>query len=49
MIDTVLTVIAVIAIFTLPIFIVWLTRKFRLLGAVGAIVICYLVGFAFRQ
>ena len=47
MIDTVLTVIAVIAIFTLPIFIVWLTRKFRLLGAVGAIVICYLVGFAF--
>lgn len=47
MIDTILTVIAVIAIFTLPIFIVWLTRKFRLLGAVGAIVICYLVGFAF--
>ncbi len=47
MIDTVLTVIAVIAIFTLPIFIVWLTRKFKLLGAVGAIVICYLVGFAF--
>ena len=47
MIDTVLTVIAVNAIFTLPIFIVWLTRKFRLLGAVGAIVICYLVGFAF--
>ncbi len=47
MIDTILTVIAVIAIFTLPIFIVWLTRKFKLLGAVGAIVICYLVGFAF--
>ncbi|MDE7379427.1 MAG: DUF819 family protein [Clostridia bacterium] len=47
MIDTILTVIAVIAIFALPILIVWLTRKFKILGAIGAIVICYAVGFAF--
>lgn len=47
MINTVLTVFAVIFIFVLPIFIVWLTRKFKALGAIGAIVICYIVGFAF--
>lgn len=47
MINTILTVVAVIAIFALPVFIVWLTRRFKVLGAVGAIVICYIVGFAF--
>lgn len=47
MIKTILTVIAVVCIFTLPVFIVWLTRKFKIFGAIGAIAICYIVGFAF--
>lgn len=42
-----LTIIAIICIFGLPVPIVWLTRKNKILGAIGAIAICYLVGFAF--
>lgn len=42
-----LTVIAVLCIFGLPVPIVWLTRKNKVLGAIGAIACCYLVGFAF--
>lgn len=42
-----LTVISVLIIFGLPIPIVWLTRKNKILGAIGAIACCYIVGFAF--
>lgn len=44
---TALTIIAILCIFGLPVPIVWLTRKNKILGAIGAIAICYLVGFAF--
>ena len=42
-----LTIIAIICIFTLPVPIVLLTRKNKILGAIGAIACCYIVGFAF--
>ena len=42
-----LTIIAIICIFCLPVPIVWLTRKNKILGAIGAIACCYIVGFAF--
>ncbi len=45
--NTALTVIAVLLVVGLPAPIVMLTRKFKILGAVGAIALCYLVGFAF--
>lgn len=41
-----LTVIAIIIIFCLPVPIVWLTRRNKILGAIGAIACCYIVGFA---
>lgn len=41
------TVIAILCILCLPAPIVWLTRKNKILGAVGAIACCYIVGFAF--
>ena len=44
---TALTVIAILCVFCLPAPIVWLTRKNKILGAIGAIACCYLVGFAF--
>lgn len=44
---TVLTVFSIIIILGLPIPIVWLTRKSKILGAIGAIACCYIVGFAF--
>ena len=44
---TVLTVIAILCILGLPAPIVWLTRKNKILGAIGAIACCYIVGFAF--
>lgn len=44
--NTALTIIAILCIFGLPVPIVWLTRKNKILGAIGAIAICYLVGFA---
>ena len=44
---TVFTILAIICIFGLPVPIVRLTRKNRILGAIGAITCCYLVGFAF--
>lgn len=46
MIETVMTVFAVIAVFTLPILIVFLTRKFKFLGTIGAVALCYVAGFA---
>ena len=42
-----LTIIAILCIFCLPVPIVWLTRKNKILGAIGAIACCYIVGFAF--
>ncbi len=42
-----LNVVAFLAIALLPALIIWLTRKNKVLGAVGAIACCYLVGFAF--
>lgn len=45
--NLVLTIIAILCIFGLPVPIVWLTRKNKILGAIGAIACCYIVGFAF--
>lgn len=42
-----LTILALLCIALLPALIIWLTRKNKVLGAIGAIVCCYLVGFAF--
>lgn len=42
-----LTIIAIICIVGLPFPIVWLTRKNKILGIIGAIACCYIVGFAF--
>lgn len=41
------TIIAIICIVGLPFPIVWLTRKNKILGIIGAIACCYIVGFAF--
>lgn len=45
--NTALTVIAILLILLLPFAIVPLTRKFKILGTIGAIAICYVCGFAF--
>ena len=45
--NTVLTIFAIVCIFGLPAPIVWLTRRNKLLGVIGAIACCYIVGFAF--
>ncbi|MDE6001332.1 MAG: DUF819 family protein [Clostridia bacterium] len=42
-----LTVIAILAILLLPVLMVFLTRKSKILGAVGAIALCYILGFIF--
>lgn len=42
-----LTIISILCIFGLPVPIVLLTRKNKFFGAIGAIAICYTVGFAF--
>ena len=42
-----LTIIAILCIFCLPVPIVWLTRKNKVLAAIGAIACCYIVGFIF--
>lgn len=44
---TALTVIAILCILGLPAPIVWLTRRNKILGAIGAIACCYIVGFVF--
>ena len=44
---TALTALAILCILGLPAPIVWLTRRNRILGALGAIACCYIVGFAF--
>ena len=41
------TLLALLCIFCLPAPIVWLTRRNRILGTIGAIACCYIVGFAF--
>ena len=40
-----LTIIAILLIVGLPVPIVWLTRRNKILGAIGAIACCYIVGF----
>lgn len=45
--STALTILAAACVFGLPAPIVWLTRRNRVLGSVGAIACCYIVGFAF--
>lgn len=42
-----LTIVAILCIFGLPAPIVLLTRKNKIIGAIGAIACCYIVGFAF--
>ena len=42
-----LTILGILCIFGLPILIVWLTRISKILGAIGAIACCYIVGFIF--
>ena len=42
-----LTIIAILCILCLPAPIVWLTRRSKVLGLLGAIACCYIVGFAF--
>ena len=42
-----LTILGILCIFGLPILIVWLTRINKILGAIGAIACCYIVGFIF--
>lgn len=44
---TILTIFAIICIFCLPAPIVWLTRRNKILGTIGAVACCYIVGFAF--
>lgn len=44
---TALTIVSILIIFGLPVPIVWLTRKNKIIGAIGAIACCYIVGFAF--
>ena len=44
---TLLTAVSILCVFVLPAPIVWLTRRNRILGALGAIACCYLVGFVF--
>lgn len=41
------TIFAILCILILPAPIIWLTRRNKILGAIGAIACCYLVGFAF--
>ncbi len=45
--NTALTVIAILCILGIPVFIVWLTRKSKIIATIGAVACCYLVGFAF--
>lgn len=42
-----LTILAILCVFGLPAPIVWLTRRNRILGTIGAIACCYIVGFVF--
>lgn len=45
--ETVLTVVIIVAMFCLPALVVWLTKKVRLFNTVGAIALCYALGFVF--
>lgn len=44
---TILTVVMILAMFCLPAFIVWLTKKVKFLNTIGAIALCYVLGFVF--
>lgn len=45
--STILTVVMILAMFCLPAFIVWLTKKVKFLNTIGAIALCYVLGFIF--
>ena len=45
--ETALTVVIIVAMFCLPALVVWLTKKVRLFNTVGAIALCYALGFVF--
>lgn len=45
--STILTVVMILAMFCLPAFVVWLTKKVKFLNTVGAIALCYVLGFIF--
>lgn len=45
--ETVLTVVIIVAMFCLPALVVWLTKRVRLFNTVGAIALCYALGFVF--
>ncbi len=42
-----LTILALCCVVGLPFFIVWLSRKSKIIGMIGAVACCYVVGFAF--
>ena len=46
---TIQTIIAILVIFLLPIGVVSLTRKSKILNTIGAIALCYIVGFIFSS
>lgn len=46
-VSTILTVAMILAMFCLPAFIVWLTKKVKFLNTIGAIALCYALGFVF--
>ncbi len=43
--STILTVVMILVMFCLPAFIVWLTKRVKFLNTVGAIALCYALGF----
>ena len=45
--ETALTVVIIVAMFCLPALVVWLTKRVRLFNTVGAIALCYALGFVF--
>lgn len=47
MTETILTVVIIVAMFLLPALIVWMTKKIKFLGTIGAVALCYAVGFVF--
>lgn len=45
--STTLTVLVILAMFCLPAFVVWLTKRIKFLNTIGAIALCYALGFVF--
>lgn len=45
--STAVTVVMLLAMFLLPALMVWLTKKVKFFGIIGAVALCYLLGFVF--